>query len=157
MKKRQWSIHHSTIEVPDAQHRWDQVYQLLLQWSRPSLPISSQEVRQQENDDEYCNLRPRFKRLDKHRHRLSNSNSTACGTIMKRKDGHGKRNISFAMMATAEQSSAGQGLIDFGSKWGVRHLIACSSQPLIDLRETMYIKCSSLKNLNEADVRWSLW
>ena len=60
MNKRQWRIRRSTIEVPDAERRWDRAYQQLLQRSAPSFPHPVQELRQQEKHDEYCRLRPRF-------------------------------------------------------------------------------------------------
>ena len=31
--KRQWQVRRTTVEVPQGQQRWDQVYQLLLRWA----------------------------------------------------------------------------------------------------------------------------
>ncbi len=42
---RQWEMHRSTITQPDAQQRWDTVYQVLLQWTTDQvrrLPTTSQ-------------------------------------------------------------------------------------------------------------------
>lgn len=60
MNKRQWNIRRTTIEAPEAQRRWDQAYQLLLQGSASSSPLSTQESRPQEDDYEHRSLRSRF-------------------------------------------------------------------------------------------------
>ena len=37
MKKHQWKVKHQGFETSQAQSRWDQVYQCLLQWTVNSL------------------------------------------------------------------------------------------------------------------------
>jgi uncharacterized protein (UPF0548 family) len=32
--KRQWNIRRQTTAVPDGQQRWDQAYQMLMEWTR---------------------------------------------------------------------------------------------------------------------------
>ena len=39
MKHRQWKTTRQFLERPDAQRRWDQAYQFLVQWT--SAPLSS--------------------------------------------------------------------------------------------------------------------
>lgn len=34
--QRQWTIHRQVIPARDGRRRWDQAYQLLLQWTQPS-------------------------------------------------------------------------------------------------------------------------
>jgi hypothetical protein len=34
MKTYQWKLRRQFIAIPDAQHRWDRVYQNLLHWTR---------------------------------------------------------------------------------------------------------------------------
>src|SRR5438046_2250578 len=118
MKKRQWSIRRSMIEVPDAQRRWDQAYQSLLQTHPLVWHPSPQESGSQEHSHEQCGLRPRFDESDKHKPRPSNNNSTAYKSIMNPRDGPGRKQTSFAMTATVEPNSADQVLIDCESKSG---------------------------------------
>jgi len=34
MKKNQWKLRRQFLAIPDAQHRWDRVYQNLLHWTQ---------------------------------------------------------------------------------------------------------------------------
>jgi hypothetical protein len=62
-RTRAWSIHRQTTQRSDAQTRWDQVYQHLLQWTAnregawtPAAPLAPQ----QEVADARCPVRPRL-------------------------------------------------------------------------------------------------
>lgn len=50
--QHQWQIHRTTVETPNAQLRWDQAYQLLLQWAQanPS-PAGSERPPAQPNQE----------------------------------------------------------------------------------------------------------
>jgi hypothetical protein len=52
MKKRAWSIQRHTVETVDAQRRWDNAYQCLVQWSTPSVREVPHEHIQQESRHE---------------------------------------------------------------------------------------------------------
>jgi uncharacterized protein (UPF0548 family) len=39
--KRQWNIRRQTTALPDGQQRWDQAYQLLLEWARRATDTQS--------------------------------------------------------------------------------------------------------------------
>lgn len=41
MKHFEWKLTRQLVEKPAAQQRWDQVYQLLLDWSKPSVSTTS--------------------------------------------------------------------------------------------------------------------
>jgi len=56
MKKRHWSIRRHRKETADAQHRWDQAYQCLVQWSSVSLREFPHGRIRQENSSESRNL-----------------------------------------------------------------------------------------------------
>ena len=62
MKQRQWKTTRQFLERPDAQRRWDQAYQALLNWTRAPTLSSVVEGAQpsQEESDENSRLRPRF-------------------------------------------------------------------------------------------------
>jgi hypothetical protein len=60
MKKRQWIIRRHLVPTTDAQRRWDQAYQDLVQWSAVSLKQPLQEACQQEASDESSHLCTRF-------------------------------------------------------------------------------------------------
>ncbi len=46
-----WEVQRSTITRPDAQQRWDTVYQFLLQWTSESAePVSAAQHAQEEHD-----------------------------------------------------------------------------------------------------------
>ncbi len=60
---RHWKIHRHLIEAPDALHRWDRAYQLLLRWGAAAAPPSERAVldagvHHQEVANELCYLRP---------------------------------------------------------------------------------------------------
>jgi hypothetical protein len=59
MRKCQWEVHRHMVPTRDAQRRWDQVYQYLVLWKRPSLayPLESQTQTPQEECDESCDIR----------------------------------------------------------------------------------------------------
>lgn len=62
MRARQWKITRRTIRHPDAQRRWDQVYQSLLSWtSSPTQPPLAEPPHpsQEEADANRC-VRPRL-------------------------------------------------------------------------------------------------
>ena len=47
----QWNVQRSTITRPDAQQRWDTVYQFLLQWTSESVePVPAAPDPQEEHD-----------------------------------------------------------------------------------------------------------
>ncbi len=48
---KQWDVQRSTITRPDAQQRWDTVYQFLLQWTSESAePVPAAPDPQEEHD-----------------------------------------------------------------------------------------------------------
>jgi uncharacterized protein (UPF0548 family) len=47
--KRHWNIRRQTIALPDGQQRWDQAYQMLLEWTRCA--TTSQTSPEQEKHD----------------------------------------------------------------------------------------------------------
>jgi len=59
MKQRQWKTNRQFVERSDAQHRWDQAYQSLLNWTHgptpPPVAVLTQES--QEGSDESRRLR----------------------------------------------------------------------------------------------------
>jgi len=57
-RTRAWSIRRLTIRRRDAQTRWDQVYQHLLQWTADHEGAQAPLDPQQEVADAYCPLRP---------------------------------------------------------------------------------------------------
>ncbi len=56
MKKRKLRIGRHTRETADAQRRWDQAYQCLVQWSSVSLREFPHGPIRQESSDESSNL-----------------------------------------------------------------------------------------------------
>jgi hypothetical protein len=62
MKQRQWKTTHQFLERPDAQRRWDQAYQALMNWTLAptSSPVVEVAQTQQEESDENSRLRPSF-------------------------------------------------------------------------------------------------
>lgn len=52
MKKRQWIVRRHTTETADAQRRWDQAYQCLVQWSAGAQKESPLRPIRQERSDE---------------------------------------------------------------------------------------------------------
>ncbi len=56
MKKRKFSIRRHMKETADAQRRWDQAYQCLVQWSSVSLREVPQGRIRQENSNESRDL-----------------------------------------------------------------------------------------------------
>ena len=59
---RHWKIHRHLIEAPDALHRWDRAYQLLLRWGAAATPqagsaASAASTNQQEVCDAAGHLR----------------------------------------------------------------------------------------------------
>jgi hypothetical protein len=59
-RTRTWSIRRQTIWRSDAQIRWDQAYQHLLQWTVDREGARTPLALQQEVADAYCPLRPRL-------------------------------------------------------------------------------------------------
>ena len=60
---RNWKIHRHLIETPDALHRWDRAYQLLLRWGAAATEHagctdSNASAHMQEVRDEPRHLRP---------------------------------------------------------------------------------------------------
>jgi hypothetical protein len=51
--QRQWTIHRQVIPAREGRRRWDQAYQLLLQWTQPSQEESSSSglLTQEDNDE----------------------------------------------------------------------------------------------------------
>lgn len=41
MNKFEWKLTRHLVDKPNAQQRWDQIYQLLLDWSKPSASSNS--------------------------------------------------------------------------------------------------------------------
>ena len=52
--KHQWNIRRQTIAVPDGQRRWDQAYQMVLQWTR--CPTAAPLSPRKETHDESCRV-----------------------------------------------------------------------------------------------------
>jgi hypothetical protein len=55
MKQRQWKTTRQLVERPDAQRRWDQAYQYLMQWSQgplSSTTVKSVQVTQEESNED---------------------------------------------------------------------------------------------------------
>jgi hypothetical protein len=59
-RTRTWSIRRQTIRRSDAQIRWDQAYQHLLQWTIDREGARAPLDLQQEASDAHCPLRPRL-------------------------------------------------------------------------------------------------
>jgi hypothetical protein len=59
MKQRQWKTTRQLVERPDAQRRFDQVYQCLMSWTQEPRPSTVAEIAQakQEESDENRRLR----------------------------------------------------------------------------------------------------
>jgi hypothetical protein len=57
-RTRTWSIRRQTIRRRDAQTRWDQAYQHLLQWTVDREGARAPLALQQEVADAHCPLRP---------------------------------------------------------------------------------------------------
>jgi hypothetical protein len=57
-RTRTWSIRRQTIRRSDAQTRWDQAYQHLLQWTADREGARAPLALQQEVADAHCPLRP---------------------------------------------------------------------------------------------------
>jgi len=61
--KRSWKKCRQTTQYPDAERRWDQAYQLLLQWNNfsklPLLPISQPMEVKDENSNLCESLNPK--------------------------------------------------------------------------------------------------
>ena len=57
-RTRTWSIKRQTIRRRDAQTRWDQAYQHLLQWTADREGAQASLAPQQEALDAHCPLRP---------------------------------------------------------------------------------------------------
>ena len=57
-RTRPWSIQRQTIRRSDAQLRWDQAYQHLLQWMVPCEGAQTPLAPQQEVVDAHCSLCP---------------------------------------------------------------------------------------------------
>jgi hypothetical protein len=62
MKQRQWKTTRQFLERPDAQRRWDQAYQSLMNWTLAPTPSPVAEGAQatQEESDENSRLRSRL-------------------------------------------------------------------------------------------------
>jgi uncharacterized protein (UPF0548 family) len=52
--KRQWNICRQTTAVPDGQQRWDQAYQMLLEWTRCA--TATETSPEQEKHDASCHI-----------------------------------------------------------------------------------------------------
>ena len=59
-RTRAWSIRRQAIRRSDAQTRWDQAYQHLLQWTADREGAPAPLAPQQEVADARCPLRPRL-------------------------------------------------------------------------------------------------
>jgi hypothetical protein len=57
-RTRTWSIRRQTTQRSDAQTRWDQAYQHLLQWTADREGARAPLALQQEVADAYCSLCP---------------------------------------------------------------------------------------------------
>jgi hypothetical protein len=55
---KQWDVQRSTITRPDAQQRWDTVYQFLLQWTSESVESVPAAPDPQEEHDGNRDVRP---------------------------------------------------------------------------------------------------
>ncbi len=53
---QQWEVRRSTVTRPDAQQRWDTVYQFLLQWTTDPAGILPADGYPQEESDGDCRL-----------------------------------------------------------------------------------------------------
>src|SRR6266567_6749297 len=156
MKKRQWSIRRSTIEIPDAQV--DGI-EPINSFSRevhchcPSPPRSRDIRRITMNIAVYV-------RFSTQRQAQTQTIEQQLDTLRKYHETQGwpwQEEHIFRDDGYSGAKLRGQVLIDFGSRWDARPLIALLSQLLIDLLATTCIRCFSLKNLNEVGVRWSSW
>lgn len=61
LMKRQWNISRTTAALPNGQQRWDQAYQLLLQWAQVHPPVPTPTVptqAPQEVSDASSSVRP---------------------------------------------------------------------------------------------------
>jgi uncharacterized protein (UPF0548 family) len=48
--KRQWNIRRQTTALPDGQQRWDQAYQLLMEWTRCTTAVIETSLEQEKHD-----------------------------------------------------------------------------------------------------------
>jgi hypothetical protein len=51
---RQWRIRRQASPHPDAQQRWDQAYQLLLQWTQPIAAVNELPIQPLTQQPEVC-------------------------------------------------------------------------------------------------------
>jgi hypothetical protein len=56
-----WRLHRQPTARPDGQQRWDRAYQLLFQWSQPTVSPAPfpclQRMPELEDSDDYCPVR----------------------------------------------------------------------------------------------------
>ncbi len=65
LMKRPWRLRRQTTPSPSGQRRWNQAYQLLLEWTDPPSAMAAVHLEalldaDQEEQDEYCPVGERF-------------------------------------------------------------------------------------------------